>query len=103
MADRTRMEPADRKAQIVAAAVSIAKSKGYQQVRWTDIATYLGISRALPCAYFKTLTQLQRAIMRYAVKHGELAVIAQGLAANDSTARKADSVLKKRALDSVAA
>jgi AcrR family transcriptional regulator len=101
--DRTRIDPEQRKQQILEAALALAADQGYTKVRWSDVAQHLGISRALVMHYFKTMSQLQTAIMRAAVKKKNLKIIAQGLALDDRHARRADPALQKKAAASVLA
>lgn len=96
------MDAVERRAQILAAALDAAETHGYRNLTLQQIATAAGVSKGLPMAYFGTMTALRRAVMREAVRVANLRVIAQGLVANDSHARKAPSDLKTKALAAVA-
>jgi AcrR family transcriptional regulator len=110
----TRIEPTERRAQILDEAVRQAARVGYSNIRREAIAEALGVSPALVNRYFATMPQLKRDVVRAAVatatgKDGSrnvpdaLRVIAQGLAAGDRNAKKAPDTVRKAALDTVAA
>lgn len=96
-----RMHPADRKAEILAAALVSARRHGYRSVSRETIAERAGCSPALVSAYFGTMKRLRRAIMSAAVARGDLPVLAQGLVAGDAKARSAPDELKRAALRSM--
>jgi AcrR family transcriptional regulator len=98
---QTHMNPADRKKQILEVAVTLSKKQGYQHVTREDIARGAECATGLINRYFGTMPQLRRAVMRWAVKHGELAIVAQGIVAKDPQALKAPDDLKQRALASL--
>lgn len=102
MPAQSRLEPAVRKDQILAAAVELAKLRGYGSVTRDGIAAHAGCSTGLVTKYFSTMTQLKRSIMRVAVKNHILSIIAQGLAAQDPHARKAPEDVKQKALATLA-
>ena len=90
-----------RRDAILRAAVELSRKKGYMSVTRSDIAEAAGVSPALVTLYAKTIPQLRRDIMRYAVQNGVLEVIAQGLAARDGHAQKASVELQRQAMESV--
>jgi AcrR family transcriptional regulator len=91
----------DRKKQLLKAAVAVACTRGYQNVRLDDVASAAQCTRGLVLHHFATIAQLKRAIMRAAVNEKVLAIIAQGIVANDEQALKASPELRGAALDSV--
>lgn len=97
MANR-RLKPAVRKAEILTAALPLASARGYANVTRNDIAAAAGISGPAVQYHFGTMTQLRTDLMRHAVKQECLRVIAQGLAAQDRHAERADAELKRRAV-----
>lgn len=99
----TRLKPTDRKEQILAAALTLAETQGYSHVTRDGIAAEAQCAPGLVNAYFGTMINLRRDIMRAAVRERRLVVVAQGLAARDPHARKAPDDLKQAALDSIAA
>ncbi len=93
-----RMHPADRKAEILTAALAAARTDGYRSVSRESIALHAGCSPSLVSSYYGTMKKLRRAIMSAAIARHDLAVLAQGLAAGDSKARAAPDELKELAV-----
>lgn len=103
MTTNKRLRPADRKQQILNAAIKVAaKPGGYSKLTRAAVAECVGCSEGLISKYFGTMISFKRAIMRAAIVAEELGVIAQGLAAGDKCAMKAPSELKARALNTLA-
>ncbi len=96
---RSRLRPAARKEDILATAVRLAEMNGYAHLTRAEIAAAADITATAITYHFGTMTQLRREIMRYAVAHENLRVIAQGIAAGDTHAARADASLRSRALD----
>ncbi len=94
---RARVNPVLRKERILSAAVEAARGRGYHTVTREAIAEAAGVSVGLVSYHFATMARLRRDIVRYAVQHEILEVIAQGLAMRDDDARKASDDLKRRA------
>lgn len=63
-----------------------------------EVAHGAKCSPALISVRLGTMKDFRRKLMRYAVRVGDLIVIAQGLAARDPHAQKANPELKQRAL-----
>jgi len=99
---RERKNPKDRKNSILAAACTVAVSKGYTNVTREDAAKAAGVSMSLVSHYFSTMPQLKRDLMRYAVRCGVSAVIAQGLMHRDPQAMKLDKDKKREILATLA-
>lgn len=97
-----RMIPADRKAAILDAAVTVAEKNGFANLRMAHIAERAECSNALIVNYFKTMTQMRRAVMREAIKREILCIIANGVAMGDPSAAKVDHDLKVKALATLA-
>jgi AcrR family transcriptional regulator len=100
---QTRKKPEVRVAEILAAALTLASRTHYTSVTREQIAKAAGVSPAAVQYHFKTMAQLRGKLMRAAVKGEHLAVIAQGLLAGDSHARKASPELRARAADTISA
>ncbi|MBV8060730.1 MAG: helix-turn-helix transcriptional regulator [Alphaproteobacteria bacterium] len=83
---------------ILAHALALSHEVGYEVVTRNAIAERAGCSGPLISMYFGGMRNLRKAIMREAIKHEDLAVIAQGLAAKDKEAQKASAHLKMQAL-----
>jgi len=96
-----RLEPKERKALILTAAVTVARTKGFQHMTREAIAAMAGITPALVTHHYTTMTQMRRAVMRAAVQREVLSVIAYGLVTGDRYARKASPELRQKAMDSV--
>lgn len=96
-----RLDPKVRKDEILAVAVQRAKALGINGLRRDDIAEHAGVANGLVTRYFNTMTQLKRAVIRFAVHNEILPLIAQGLATRDPEALKAPEELKTRALTSL--
>lgn len=100
---RRRLEPADRKREILWAAIRLArKPGGWAKLTREAVATEAGCADALISRHFGTIPNFKRDIMRAAIANQELSVIAQGLAAGDRHAQKASVELKAKALNSLA-
>ena len=87
----------ERRSQILAASLILSASKGYTKVTREEIAEKADVAPSLVSDHFGTMAEFRRCIMRHAVEQGNVAVIAQGLAARDPHARKASDALKKQA------
>ena len=99
-----RMQPKERRAAILTAAVELARAEGYNRITREGIAKAAGgVSEGLVSQYFNTMAQLRRALIRHAIKANPpvLEIIAQGLAAKDPHALKASDELKRQAADSL--
>lgn len=100
---KRRMPPNDRKYEILTAALAVAaRPGGWAKLTRDAVAKEAGCAEGLPSKYFGTMISFRRSIMRAAIVAENLAVIAQGLAAGDKCAQKADPELKARALNTLA-
>jgi hypothetical protein len=94
-----RKKPDDRKLEILTAALTVAaRPGGWAKLTRDAVAKEAECAQGLPSRYFGTMATFRRAIMRAAICAENLPVIAQGLAAGDKCALKADPELKARAL-----
>lgn len=98
----TRLTPAVRKEEIIAAALRVAAKHGFENVSRAMIAEEADVAPGLVSNYWGTMPQLRRAIMREAVKQEDLVIIAQGLARGHTQAVKAPPELKDRAIATLA-
>jgi AcrR family transcriptional regulator len=94
----SRQNPKDRKASILDAAIRMSRHYGYIEVTRADIAHAAECSEALVSSYFGTMTQVRRAVVRAAIQHRDLVIIAQALVAKDAQAMKAPEELRKAAV-----
>ena len=100
---KKRLHPDDRKEQILIAALKVAgRPGGWAKLTRDAVAKEAGCAEGLPSKYFGTMVAFRRAIMRAAIQDWNLSVIAQGLAAGDKVAVKAEEALKRKALDTLA-
>jgi len=76
---RTRKEPDARKVDILAAALEEAAEYGVDSITRRGIAKRAGVSESLVNKYMGKLSQLRSTVMRQAVKHERLNVIARGI------------------------
>ena len=93
-----RLTPDIRREQVVEAALRLAQSKPYWQITRNELADEVGIAGSVVQYHFNTVKQMRRAIMRAAVHREDLTVVAQGIAAQDPHALKADAGLRARAI-----
>lgn len=100
--NKKRLLPVDRKEQILNAAIKVAgRPGGWSKLTRDAVAKEAGCAEGLPSKYFGTMISFRRAIMRAAIQGWNLSVIAQGLAAGDKVAMKAEEELKRKALDTL--
>lgn len=92
------MQPSARKSEILDAALRVAAASGFAAMRQQDIATEAKCSYGTVSTHFTNMRTMRRAVMRAAIERKILLIIAQGLAAYDSDARKAPQALRKAAL-----
>lgn len=98
MKDRTRRLPADRREELLEAALKLAEKHGYRNVTRAEIAAACNVSPSLISHHFGTRTQFQRTLMRYAIKHESAPVVMQGLAEGNAYAKKAPEALREAAV-----
>lgn len=93
----SKLEARARAAQILAAALDVAKVHGYTRMTREQVATRIGIAPSLVPHYMGTMAAFRRRVMREAVRLECLPVIAQGLAVRDPHALAAPPELRQRA------
>lgn len=92
-----RMNPKDRKRQLINCGLKLAEDVGYKNVTMAALTESAGVTRTLYHRYFTTVGQFRVDVMRAAVKQKNLRVIAQGLIAQDPQALKASAELREQA------
>lgn len=92
-----RKLPADRSADILAAAIRLSRKHGYTNVSRDAIAAEAGCTNGLVTHYLGTMRCVQRAIMGEALRLRCPIIVAQGLVARDPRARKVDDALRRAA------
>jgi AcrR family transcriptional regulator len=95
---RQRLAPTTRKSQILDAAMALAAEIGYQKVTREAIAVRAGCAPGLVSVYFGNMNDLRRSIISAAIARRDLKVLAQGLAAGESKAKRAPEELKQQAV-----
>lgn len=93
-----RLPKAERRAELLDAALHIAERIGADKVTHDLVAQHAEVTRTLVIHYFGTAPQLRRDIMRAAVKRRLVSIVARGIALRDSHALKADEALREQAL-----
>lgn len=99
MNEQQRMNPVDRKRQLLGHALLVSREHGYRNITRKQISDHGGVSATLITKYFGTVSNLRRAIMGEALRLGDLEIIAQGLVAKDPRAEKISDELRKKALE----
>lgn len=94
-----RLDPAVRTAELLRVAVEVASVRGWRRMTRECIAVAAGVSPALISARLGTMDAMRRSVMRAAVRDRVLPVVAEGLVAGDSQARKAPEDLKRLAAE----
>lgn len=92
-----RLDPSARTEQLLDVALKLASAHGWRGITHDLIASTAGVSRGLVIARLGTMEQVRRSVMRAAVKERCARVVAEGLAAGDRHAKKADAALRELA------
>jgi len=90
-----------RREQILEAALELAETGGFYRITRDGVATKAAVSQGLVNMYFKNMDGLRSELMRFAVKHGNLKVVAQGLLGQHPEALKAPQSLRSLAAGQV--
>lgn len=96
-----RMTPADRRDDILAAAVRTAAAIGFTRMTRDDIARTADTSAGLVSARLGTMEKLRDAVMLRAVLDEVLIVVAEGIATRHRHALRAPEALRRKALQSL--
>lgn len=100
---RQRLDPEQRRAAILNAAIQIAAQPGgWAKLTREAIARVAKCSEALPSRYFGTMSDIRSEVMGEAINRRELPVIAQGLACGHPVAIGAPDEIKTAALKTLA-
>jgi AcrR family transcriptional regulator len=95
MTKRNRLEPAERRKQLLDVALALAEEIGYKDVNRMNLAAQCDVSPSLISHYYDSTENLRGAIVRAAVRRENVAVVAQGLSAKHPDAMKASDELKE--------
>lgn len=89
------MKKKDRIGHLTQAALELAERDGLDALRRDAIAAHAGVSFALVTHQLGTMPEVRRRVMRAAVQHKTLRVLADGLAARDKQALRMPDELKR--------
>lgn len=98
----SRLKPTERKQQILEAAIDLANEIGFGKLTRQNIAASADVSEGLVSKYWGTMTKMRRAVMRKAIKKGEMKIIAEGIAMNEPECAKLSPVARQKALSVLA-
>lgn len=93
-----RLEPAERKKQLITIALDMAKKIGYHNVERKEIAKKANVSPGLVTQYFISMEKLRKSILEEAVTFEVIEVLAQGFCAKDPAITKMPNYLKKKVI-----
>lgn len=94
-----RTDPNVRTAELLDVALRQAAATGWKTLTHDAVATAAGVSRALVVLRLGTKDQMLRSVMRAAVRERSVRVVAEGLAARDRHAMRADQGLRELAAE----
>ena len=85
MSNRTRLEPEERRLQILNAAIDVAREQGLHKVSIVNVArgTPDKCSKELVKHYFKNLTVLKTEVITEAITRGHAYIVAQAITMRD--------------------
>lgn len=83
---------------ILTSALHLAAEMGYTHVTRPALCLRVGCHAGTVTHYWPTMKQFKRSLMRFAVAHGDLVVIAQGLALRDPHAQHVGREMRLEAL-----
>lgn len=89
-----RLKPDDRRDMLLQIALKVAEKN--PQYTFRDVAEAAEVTVPAVIRYFPTKVQMQRDVMRAAVKQEIVPIVARGLIAGDTHARKAPDALRER-------
>lgn len=96
-----RMKPAERRLEILEAALTAAQQHGWARMTRDHIAHHANTSPGLVSARLGTMDAARTLVMRLAVKRGVARVVAEGLAMQHRDALRAPDELKAAALQAL--
>jgi AcrR family transcriptional regulator len=98
MKTRSRLDPTERKKQIIEQAMKLSESIGYKNITRGMIAAKLKISGALITKYFKNTQNLKKCVLKEAIKLEKINILAQGMGNRDSLVLKLPELLKEKVI-----
>lgn len=100
-ARRSRLEPQERRKQLLDTALEVAESVGFENMTIGKVGRCAGCTQQLVSHYYGTREELRNAVMRAAVRRSVYRVIAQGLANGHPVALAAPRKLQKESLNTL--
>lgn len=98
-----RLNPEERKEQLLDFAVRLAEEHGYNSITSTQIATSAGLqSHGLISHYFGSIDSLRTQVLARAIQKENIEVLLQGLVRKDPLAMGAPKRLRDKALEQLA-
>lgn len=94
-----RLQPDERRAAILQAAIRLAESDGWLALSRDAVATAAGVSPGLVSWYFLATSLLRDEVMQHAVDTGILSVVAEGILARHAVALAASVSLRAAAFE----
>jgi AcrR family transcriptional regulator len=82
---------------IFEAATELARSKGLQNITQGEVVRKAGAAYGMIHYHFESMDGLRAEVLRRAIQHEDLAIVAQGLAQKHPMTRKLSASLKRRA------
>lgn len=99
---RAERRVAERQVKILAAALVVAERAGYLTMTRRDVARQAGVANGNINHAFGTMDALRGAVMRAAIESGNIAIVRQGLLAEDELATNAPPELREAVARSIA-
>jgi len=99
---RRRLDPIERRLQILEGFIKIAETSGYKSVTREQVAEKLDISPALVTRYFNdNMLKLREAALSHAGHSGKYEILQQALLLRDPVATALPEEIKKLAINSI--
>ena len=93
----TRLSPQARTEHLLDVALKLASADGWHSLTHAKIASAAGVTNGTVVARLGTMEAIRRSVMRAAVKHRCVPVVAEGLVLGNPHARRADDLLREAA------
>lgn len=94
-----RTEPDNRRAELLEAAVELAKEVGYRHVTRALIAARCDVCETMISRYHSPMSALRAAIVREGIRRGIIEIIAEAVMEGDPQALKLPKATKDRVFD----
>jgi AcrR family transcriptional regulator len=88
-----------RRESILDAALELASSDHYRSITRDQIATRAGTATGNVNRLFGTIAELRRELVKHAIQHDNLKIIAQAITVNDPIVGTLDADIRRQAMD----